>query len=343
MDRISKKMATSARQGTPFVPRTLALSRPVYRNKSAAFLSECSLPPLSQAATETTQSPPPQEQQQQQHGPSTVRMLPCDTGGAHVSVTMDVYMSAFAGRAFTYWWPRGDLTAMRTWQEQRALNRCRDVRSVQFMAVLDHHGGVADVREEEEEEEEAGGRGVPAHEDVVAYSKWTLPSPSTEVGKRQFDGLRRDLVGVDDSEEISSTLPVQTQDSGIGENLKDNKPKDHPPDIPAGANRAYYNEFFEGMEKISKKWKSDEMLELSLMATRPAYHGHGIAGAMIRPVLEVADRHGVRALLLGLELATPLYRRLGFETVETFSFELAKKEAGEDGVMHVMIREPKGQ
>ncbi|KAH7031104.1 uncharacterized protein B0I36DRAFT_323208 [Microdochium trichocladiopsis] len=77
------------------------------------------------------------------------------------------------------------------------------------------------------------------------------------------------------------------------------------------------------------------------MATRPSYHGHGIAAAMIRHVLDVVDQHGVRAVLLGLELATPLYRRLGFETVETFSFELAKREAGEDGVMHVMIREPR--
>lgn len=208
-------------------------------------------------------------------------MLPCDTGGSHVRATMDVYMSAFAGRAFTYWWPRsaGGLAAMRTWQEQRALNRCRDPRSVQFMAVLSgsRDGGEGEVVEEQEteagkeEEKERGADGkvvLVDDEDVVAYSKWTLPSPVTEVGKRQFDGLRRDLVGTGDSDESGLKSAGQTQDSGsndVGsEKLKDdNKPKDHPSDIPAGANRAYYNEFFEGVEKISKKWKADEMLGMS--------------------------------------------------------------------------------
>lgn len=77
------------------------------------------------------------------------------------------------------------------------------------------------------------------------------------------------------------------------------------------------------------------------MCTRPSHHGYGIAAAMIRSVLDIADREGICTILLGMELATPLYRRLGFETVETAGFELARREAGEDGVMHVMIRQPR--
>ncbi|KXJ92387.1 hypothetical protein Micbo1qcDRAFT_162655 [Microdochium bolleyi] len=180
-------------------------------------------------------------------------------------------------------------------------------------------------------------------EDVVAYAKWTLPNRGlSEEGRRHFESLRRAMLGTASSSPRTATSGADQRDEDDnGCPATKEFRADHPADLPEGANPAYYKEFYDGLERLGKKWRLDEMLELSLMCTRPEYHGYGIAGAMIRDVLDIADREGIRTVLLGMELAAPLYQRLGFKTVDTAGFELARTEAGEDGVLHVMIREPR--
>ncbi|KAI5865081.1 hypothetical protein GGS23DRAFT_557591 [Durotheca rogersii] len=109
---------------------------------------------------------------------------------------------------------------------------------------------------------------------------------------------------------------------------------------PAGANVALFEEFFAGLAAMGQKWNSSDKLILSVICTDPAYHGRGIAAAMIRSVLAVADAEGVPAYLEALPLAAPLYRRLGFADVDRLECDLAKAGRQGKAVLTVMVREP---
>ncbi|KAI1376951.1 hypothetical protein F4677DRAFT_62653 [Hypoxylon crocopeplum] len=109
---------------------------------------------------------------------------------------------------------------------------------------------------------------------------------------------------------------------------------------PEGADETLYHEFFAGLRSMGDKWRIGEKLVLSIICTDPAYHGRGIASALIQSVLSVADGEDIPAYLEALPLAAPLYRRLGFVGVDRLEYDLTR--AGKQGaaVLTIMVREP---
>lgn len=178
---------------------------------------------------------------------------------------VDVYISAFASGNFTYWWPAVDL--MREWSERRFMNRFKDPRSVQFIAVLNT---------EHDHDNDDGSRVAidsrqSKKESVVAYAKWTLPKPTGgAIDLDSHERLRRAL-GLDDqiqsrdSTDVPRVQMVPVSD-GLEQGENPNIPStttshgDHPRTLPHGVDVPLYEEFFNGIDRAEKKWGADNML-----------------------------------------------------------------------------------
>ncbi|KAI1807605.1 hypothetical protein F4811DRAFT_445604 [Daldinia bambusicola] len=212
---------------------------------------------------------------------------------------------------FTYWWSPS-LDVMRAWHASRIRGRFGDPSTQQFKV------SVSDITTTKST---SGGGGV-----VVAFAKWDLPAT--------MKGIREGFVIYD---EDGKEMGTKDEDGKIG-GIPQKKLK-----APEGADEALYEEFFDGLKRMGEKWKTSEKLVLSIICTDPAYHGRGIAAALIRPVLALADEERIPAYLEALPLAVPLYQRLGFQPVDRLEYDLAK--AGRDGkaVLTIMVREPQQQ
>ncbi|ORY62944.1 acyl-CoA N-acyltransferase, partial [Pseudomassariella vexata] len=110
--------------------------------------------------------------------------------------------------------------------------------------------------------------------------------------------------------------------------------------IPEGADERLHHEFFDGIHRMSAKWRASEKLGLSVLCTDPAYHRRGAAKALIGAVLPIADAEGCTTYLEALENATAVYELYGFKTVDELEYDLTK--AGREGKarINIMLREP---
>ncbi|KAI0160895.1 acyl-CoA N-acyltransferase [Hypoxylon sp. FL1284] len=153
--------------------------------------------------------------------------------------------------------------------------------------------------------EDASGR-------MVAFAKWDPPA--------SFKGL----------DDESAVEEPPKDEGGAAEALRG----------PEGGNEELFRDLFAGMKRLREKWDVDEKLLLHMIAVGPECRGRGIATALMKSVLEVADAEGVPAYLEALPLAVPLYRRLGFVGIDSVEFDIAK--AGLEGrpVLTIMMREP---
>ncbi|TRX87879.1 hypothetical protein FHL15_011218 [Xylaria flabelliformis] len=210
-------------------------------------------------------------------------------------------MDAFSDKEYTYWW--GPIPAMWTWQEERIRRRFADPSTQQFKVVDDADGK------------------------IVAWAKWDPPS--------QMVGLREGFTVYDE--------PVN---AGTGnKNAKETRKGDgeieaHTLGPPEGSNAALFKTFFDGVAGAEKKFQANEKLVLTHLCTRHNYHGRGIGSALLRSVLDLADKEGLWAYLEATRLAVPAYERLGYKIVDKLEFD--RTEAGFDtpSVLHVMLREP---
>ncbi|KAI2611954.1 hypothetical protein GGR54DRAFT_616613 [Hypoxylon sp. NC1633] len=158
---------------------------------------------------------------------------------------------------------------------------------------------------------------------IVAWAKWDPP--------RSMEGLRAGFVTYGEDGRPVEQLARQ---KGEGE-YKAKKLS-----APEGADEKLYEAFFGGLRSMGEKWRSSEKLVLSLICSDPAYHGRGIASALIKSVLAIADAEHLTAYLEALPLAAPLYRRLGFVGVDTLEFDLTRAGMKGTAVQTIMIREP---
>ncbi|KAF2963320.1 hypothetical protein GQX73_g10259 [Xylaria multiplex] len=130
---------------------------------------------------------------------------------------------------------------------------------------------------------------------IVAWAKWDPPSRMT--------GLRDGFVVYD---EAGDSIGV---DSKHGEGKEkggaDGKTsgKSYALGPPEGANIPLFQKFFDGIVGIGQKHQASEKLDL-------------------------ADREGLPAYLEATSAGAPLYRKLGFEDVDTLVFD--RTEAGFD-------------
>ncbi|KAI1470974.1 uncharacterized protein F4812DRAFT_419674 [Daldinia caldariorum] len=225
----------------------------------------------------------------------------------------EVFINAFTRSPdFTYWWSPS-LDVMRAWHSSRIRGRFGDARTQQFkVSATTATSGSA----------------------VVAFAKWDPPAA--------MKGLRAGFAVYDEEEGKETEMETRDEDGKIiaGEEGGGVPQKKKKLTAPEGADEALYEEFFDGLERMGEKWRTSEKLVLSIICTDPAYHGQGIAGALLRPVLALADEERIPAYLEALPLAVPLYRRLGFQPVDRLEYDLTK--AGRDGkaVLTIMLREP---
>ncbi|KAI1079512.1 acyl-CoA N-acyltransferase [Whalleya microplaca] len=238
-----------------------------------------------------------------QPGLTLSRCTPADVQGM-----ASVFLAAFAGSDFTYWWSPS-LPAMRAWNTARFAARFRDPRTQQFKVVDDASG------------------------DVVAFAKWVPPRPMV--------GLRRGFVVYDEAgREVKGDGVGVEKGEGDGSGDGEKWRKITAP--PEGADHELYYEFFEGLKRMGEKWDTKNKLVLSIICANPAYQGRGIASALIKSVLDVADTEGIPAYLEALPLAAPLYRRHGFTTIDKLEYDMSKTGREGKAVLDIMIREPQG-
>ncbi|KAJ7908366.1 acyl-CoA N-acyltransferase [Mycena leptocephala] len=152
---------------------------------------------------------------------------------------------------------------------------------------------------------------------VVAFARWGVPSGM----KGLTEGFR--------TYELAESLTCRdAQSCGKQE-------------IPEGANKEVFHEFFAGIKHMQAKWDAKSKLDLGLICTHPKYQGQGLAAALIKPILDIADAEGITAYLEALPNAKAVYEHYGFKTVDTLEYDLTK--AGREGteVLSIMVREPK--
>ncbi|KAI0444071.1 hypothetical protein F4803DRAFT_278207 [Xylaria telfairii] len=216
-------------------------------------------------------------------------------------------MDAFSNSDYTYWW--GPVPAMWSWQEERIRRRFADAGTQQFKVVDDANGT------------------------IVAWAKWDPPS--------RMVGLRDGFTVYDESGEPGNTCAENT--NGEEKEKPDGKTsaKSYALGPPEGANAALFQTFYDGLVGAGKKFQADEKLVLTHLCTRHNYHGRGIGSALLRGVLDLADKEGIWSYLEATLLATPVYQRLGYKTVDTLEFD--RSEAGFDtpAMLNLMVREPR--
>lgn len=155
---------------------------------------------------------------------------------------VDVYINAFSGGDFAYWW--GSVPAMRTWNMERFLRRFRDPREAMFKIVAN------EASEESGKADDKGGE--KGGERIVAHTRWVLPEGIKGSGLRE----ERDFGGSGEGRQ-----DVQED--------KERKGDEHP-DVPDGVDVELYREFFDGLTRAGEKWKANEKLGRYTIQHTPA-------------------------------------------------------------------------
>ncbi|RYP25123.1 hypothetical protein DL765_000004 [Monosporascus sp. GIB2] len=230
---------------------------------------------------------------------------------ADIPDMVDVYISAFQGGDHVYWW--APTPKMRAWSREDFARHFADPAEAQFKVV-----------------DEATGR-------LVACSRWVLPKGMRGAGVR----VQESGSGIGNGKEEEEGTKDRAITASEGQTEKKERAGDEYPDVPEGMDVELKREFFDGMARAGEKWGVSEKLELTLLCTDPAYHGRGIAAALLKQVLEIADAEGVEVFLNAVPPARPLYERMGFAVVDKVEFPLARARTGRDIVLYAMIRRPR--
>ncbi|KAK8028861.1 acyl-CoA N-acyltransferase [Apiospora marii] len=150
---------------------------------------------------------------------------------------------------------------------------------------------------------------------IAGFARWMVPAALDEALREGFRTYG----------EVESGLP-----EGI-----------EVPEMAEGAPAEAWRSFFEPVKASAAKWDSTHKLNLSILCVHPSYQGRGLSTALLRPLLDLADQHGVTAYLEALENAIPVYKKLGFEKVDELVYDESK--TGHEGVrrIEIMLREPR--
>ncbi|GAW24625.1 hypothetical protein ANO14919_142160 [Xylariales sp. No.14919] len=217
-------------------------------------------------------------------------------------------MDAFSHSEYTYWW--GPAAAMWSWSEERIRRRFADAGTQQFKVVDDTNGV------------------------IVAWAKWDPPP--------RMVGLRDGFVVYDEAGEPVGADTGNGQ--GKGTDVADGKTsgKSYALGPPEGSNIPLFQHFFDGIVSMEKKHRAGDKLALTHICTRHSYHGRGIGSALLRSVLDLADREGLQAYLEATGAGAPLYRKLGFEDVDKLEFDRTEVGCDTPATLWIMVREPRG-
>ncbi|KAI1122141.1 hypothetical protein F5Y10DRAFT_281925 [Nemania abortiva] len=230
-------------------------------------------------------------------GFTMTRCTPADVQGM-TEVWYVFYMDAFANSEYTYWW--GPISAMWSWSEARIRRRFSDPSTQQFKVVDIANGA------------------------IVAWAKWDPPP--------RMIGLERGFVVYDEvGEPVGPDINTNVGSQGEEGKRKaggEASTKSYALGPPEGSNTVLFKQFFDGIVGMEKKHQAGEKLVLTHLCTRHSYHGRGIGSALMRSVLDVADREELSSYLEATRVGAPMYRKLGYEVVDTLEFDRA--EAGFD-------------
>ncbi|KAJ2994423.1 hypothetical protein NUW58_g1561 [Xylaria curta] len=211
-------------------------------------------------------------------------------------------MDAFSHSEYTYWW--GPISAIWSWQQERVRQRFTDPNTQQFKIVDDGNGT------------------------IVAWAKWETPPRLT--------GLKEGHIVYDDAGEpinIDADSKNGEETGAFGGKEADIKTtaKSYALCPPEGSNAALFQTFFAGLVSMGKKYQASEKLGnyykraevLTHLCTRHSYHGRGLGSALLRCVLDVADRENVPAYLEASRAGLSLYKKTGYEVVDMLEFDRA--------------------
>ncbi|KAI2629355.1 acyl-CoA N-acyltransferase [Xylaria nigripes] len=221
-------------------------------------------------------------------------------------------MDAFANSEYAYWW--GPIPTMWSWQEEYFRRRFADPSAHQFKVVDDSNGV------------------------IVAWAEWDTPPRMTGLseGLVTYDEAGEQICtsGGEDGIVYENTRGKDEPEGGMSAKRYAQKP-------PEGSNIPHFEKFVGGMTSMENKYQASEKLVLGYICTRHSYHGRGIGTALLRSVLDIADKEGIPAFLEASRVGVSLYRRIGFVKVETL--ELDHDVAGFDtpATVQIMVREPR--
>ncbi|GAP86277.1 putative gnat family protein [Rosellinia necatrix] len=222
-------------------------------------------------------------------------------------------MDAFSESDYTYWW--GPAPAMWLWQEERIRRRFADPNTQQFKVVND------------------------ADSTIVAWAKWDPPPRMTGLTE---GFLVYDNAGQPISAETRNTANTSNKDGeGVGGAAGQTSAKSYAQGPPEGSNIPLFNEFYDGLLAMEKKYQASEKLVLTHLCTRHTYQGRGLGSALLRSVLDLADREGLSAYLEASHAGAPLYQKLDFQVVDTLEFDRSETGIATPATLHVMVRKPR--
>ncbi|KAK8023763.1 hypothetical protein PG993_011829 [Apiospora rasikravindrae] len=179
--------------------------------------------------------------------------------------------------------------------------------------------------------------------EMVAFARWDVPAGSTRFGT----WLEHDKVDVTGLAEESGSDGTAAAAAAVAETkapltASADAAAPAPGDYPEGGNVEIADRFFSALNASQKKWKTDDMLGLSLLCVSPKYFRKGIASALLTPMLDIADAEGRKTYLEATAAGKPLYEKLGFRLVEVLEFDWDELTTKRNGLYKnwVMIRDP---
>ncbi|KAF3004474.1 hypothetical protein E8E14_005430 [Neopestalotiopsis sp. 37M] len=235
----------------------------------------------------------------------------------------NVYYDAFKeDPGNSHWWSPSR-ESMMTWMRVRIRKKLAD-RGVRHFKITDVGSG-----------------------DLVAFARWDVPEGSAHFGG-WFDAENGNIPAVDVTKIVESEPRPQDAEQTNQEvvasapSVEQRQPYQNV-DVPEGADPFLASNFFSALKKASDQWYKSDMLGLSLICTDPNYHRRGAAKALIVPMLELADSHGITAYLEATPAGKPVYEKLGFRQVDSLEFNLEELTKGNlDGWyrLSIMTRAP---
>lgn len=107
-----------------------------------------------------------------------------------------------------------------------------------------------------------------------------------------------------------------------------------------GIVEAIADQFREQVSAARKKYAGgDAHVILYLLATRPEHHRRGVGAMHLKWGTEKADELGLPAYLEASPMGQPLYKKWGFEPLETLPFD-AREHGYSQALTHIVMRRP---
>lgn len=109
---------------------------------------------------------------------------------------------------------------------------------------------------------------------------------------------------------------------------------------PPDCNEALLEEFDNNLAKYKREILNGKpYVYLKILAVLPQYHRRGVGSMHLRSGIEKADELGLPSYLEASPMGTPLYAKMGYETVCEFDFDARKWGLGRD-LPHVCMLRP---